>query len=106
MKSLYKVIKSTSVDIEEEVFISNSSKEDSLDDESLDIDELDMPRGNTLENSIKYKLQLEKQAKQLLNNAKISSEVMLNEAKIKSESLIIQSRVEAEEQFVAKVQEG
>lgn len=106
MRSLYKVIKSTSVEIEEEVCISASSKDDSFDEDTFDINENESPRENSLENTIKYKLQLEKQAKQLLNDAAIQSEVMLSDAKEESENLINNTKIESEKQLKEQAQKG
>ena len=107
MKSLYKVIKSTRVDLEEEVCISGSSSDEMTHMELADeVNGEAGSRENSLENAIKYKLKLEKQARQTLADAKIQSEIMINEARKEAEAITKESKDEADNLRTSESQKG
>jgi len=97
MKSLYKVIKSTSVDVDEEVCISNSSDDEIVNDKlSEEYGDDINSRENSLENVLKHKYQMEKKAKQILDDAKIQVEVMISEAKKESALILEKANIDVE----------
>ncbi len=104
MKSLYKVIKSTNIDYEEEIFISPGSVYDAQTGEE-NTGEFSTD-GSSLEDVLKYKYRMERQAKQVLDEAKIQAEVMINSAEKQAETINEEAIIKAESLRKSEAQRG
>lgn len=90
---MYKVIKSAQIDMRDQVVIPKSSNDYSVvyddDDDNVSFE------NSTLAEAVEYKIRLEKEASNLLYQAKIEAEVMLDDAKRKSQLILEQANMKA-----------